>query len=63
MFSVSSLQFEHLQYTSSCMKSTVTTVTVECLYLKPEGDSSLTAVLLRGELCGDTVNLKLEHLD
>ena len=50
MFPVRALEFEHLEDAGPGVQSAVTRLTAECLYLKPEGDSALPAMLLGREL-------------
>ena len=51
MLSVRPLQLEHLQDAGPGMQAAVAGVTTEGLNLESEGDTSLPAVLLGGELC------------
>ena len=51
VFPVSSLQLEHLQDAGSSVQSCSGAVTGECLKLQSEGDTSLSTMLLRCELC------------
>ena len=60
MFPVRALEFEHLEDAGPSVQSAVASLAAEGLYLKPEGNATLPAMLLGRELGRNAMYLHKE---